>query len=171
MARPNRGNDWGFPRWRPYGSAQAATAQRSCDRDGCDAPGLHPAPKAPHSPERWYFCATHAADYNQRWDYFAGLDAEAAAERARANTRDANGYTRAAHWSWGEGDGTRTRAELDALRVLELDADADEAAVKAAHRRLAKANHPDLNASDKAAATRFHAVQAAYEVLERAAGR
>jgi curved DNA-binding protein CbpA len=72
---------------------------------------------------------------------------------------------------WGEGDGTRSRAELDALKVLDLETDADEAAIKAAHRRLVKLHHPDRNAGDPESAAKFQAVQAAYEVLNRAAER
>ena len=54
MARSSsRSNDWGFPRWRGYGSERGATKVRLCDRHGCDKPGDRPAPKAPNSPERW----------------------------------------------------------------------------------------------------------------------
>lgn len=167
MARRTRSDDWGFPRWRPYGAGEGVAAQRRCDREGCDQPGLHPAPKAPNRPERWWFCAAHAAEYNARWDYFAGLDADSAAEHAREQQRAA-GWARARHWSWTE-DGLRPRAERAALRALELDEDADWPAIRAAWRRLAKAHHPDANPGDPAARARFEAVTAAYELLERAA--
>ncbi|MGH2464198.1 MAG: DnaJ domain-containing protein [Candidatus Limnocylindrales bacterium] len=53
--------------------------------------------------------------------------------------------------------------------VLGIDKDASAAAVKAAWRRLARANHPDLNASDPAAAraatARMVEINAAYERL------
>jgi len=73
MTRAKRTLDWGFPRWRAYGSSQEATQVRICDRHGCDEPGNCPAPKAPNSRDRWYFCQKHAAEYNARWDYFEGL--------------------------------------------------------------------------------------------------
>ena len=41
-------------------------------------------------------------------------------------------------------------------------------AVKAAYRRLAKANHPDVCPGDAEAAQRFGAIQAAYAVLTAA---
>ena len=83
MARQTRSDDWGFPRWRPYGSkGRAATRVRLCDREGCNQPGDRPAPKAPNSRERWMFCEAHAAEYNKNWNYFAGLTAEEAAKRA-----------------------------------------------------------------------------------------
>ena len=83
MAKHKRTDDWGFPRWRSYGNkARDAARLRLCDRDGCTEAGDRPAPKAPNSPERWYFCEAHAAEYNKNWNYFAGLDPEQAAERA-----------------------------------------------------------------------------------------
>jgi curved DNA-binding protein CbpA len=171
MARPSSRNfDWGFPRWRPYGSERQAARVRTCDRDGCEAPGDRPAPKSPNNPDRWWFCEAHAAEYNKNWNYFEGLSAEDAAAREQADAGDRS-YRRSQHWAWGEGDGTRSRAELDALKALELDTDADEAAIKAAHRRLVKLHHPDRNGGDAAAAAKFQAVQAAYEVLNRAAER
>ena len=55
MPKARRSDDWGFPRWRPYGGSREATNVRICDRHGCEEPGDCPAPKAPNSPERWYF--------------------------------------------------------------------------------------------------------------------
>ena len=52
-----------------------------------------------------------------------------------------------------------------------LKSDADFKAVKAAYRRLAKEHHPDRKPGDKEAAKRFHAIQAAYDVLRRAEER
>lgn len=168
MTRQKRNLDWGFPRWRDYGAGNAATTVRTCDRDGCDAVGDRPAPKAPNRPERWYFCERHAAEYNAGWNYFEGLSEE----EAKAREAEAGGETqfkRASHWSWGgPGDGRRSRAERDALTALELDDDADMVAVKASYRRMAKANHPDACPNDKAAAARFLAIQAAYTVLTAA---
>lgn len=165
MARRARSADWGFPRWRPYSAGSAAAEQRRCDRHGCGQPGLHRAPKAPNRPEMWWFCAAHAAEYNARWDYFAGLDADAAREHAESMGHERS-YARAQHWAWAE-DGLRSNAERDALAVLELADDADGPAVKAAYRRLVKATHPDANPGDAHARARFEAVQAAYEVLSR----
>ncbi len=170
--RQTRSNDWGFPRWRGYGSERGAARVRMCDRDGCDRPGDRPAPKSPNSPERWWFCEDHAAEYNRNWDYFQGLSAEEAAERERNERRTANGYTQSAHHAWGgAGDGQRSRDEMRALEVLELETDADIEDIKAAWRRLAKANHPDVNQGDAAAAERFRKAQAAWDVLRVAEER
>lgn len=164
-----RSNDWGFPRWRGYGAAREATTVRLCDRHGCEAPGDCPAPKSPNSRDRWYFCAAHAAEYNRGWNYFEGLSAEEAAAREADERRDASGFTEAKHYGWaGPGDGTRSRDEMRALDVLELEVDADFESVRAAWRRLAKANHPDVKPGDAEAAARFRAIQAAYDVLRAA---
>lgn len=173
MAKQKRSDDWGFPRWRPYGAkGRAAAKVRLCDRVDCEAAGDRPAPKAPNSPERWYFCQAHAAEYNKNWDYFAGLDAESAAAREAEESAGASAFRKSAHWQWGgPGDGSRSRDEMRALDALELDSDAEFTAIKAAYRRLAKEHHPDLKQGDEAAAKRFQQVQAAYDVLRRAEER
>lgn len=164
--------DWGFPRWRGYGSASETVKVRLCDRHGCTEPGDRPAPKSPNSPERWYFCLAHAAEYNSRWDYFEGLSAEDAAAREANERRDASGYQEAKHYGWGgSGDGSRSRDEMRALDVLDCEPDADFETIKAAWRLLAKANHPDVKPGDTEAATRFTAIQTAYEVLRAAEER
>ena len=112
---------------------------RLCDREGCNEIGDRPAPKAPNSPERWYFCEAHAAEYNKNWNYFAGLSPEEAARRAAEEEQGAKGFRQSAQWKWaGPGDGSRSRDEMRALDALELESDADFKAVKAAHRRLVK---------------------------------
>ena len=172
MVRTRRSNDWGFPRWRSYGSDRQAEPVRACDRHGCGEPGDRPAPKSPNSRERWYFCEAHAAEYNRNWNYFEGLTAEEAAAREAQEQRDVNGFNRSSHYGWGgPGDGSRSRDEMRALDLLELESDAAFDDIRAAYRRLAKANHPDLKPGDAAAAERFQAIQAAYDVLRKAEER
>ena len=173
MARQTRSDDWGFPRWRPYGSkGRAAVRVRLCDREGCNEPGDRPAPKAPNSPERWMFCEAHAAEYNKNWNYFAGLTAEEAAKRAAEEEAGASAFRKSAHYQWaGPGDGTRSRDEMRALDALELESDADFSTIRKAYRLLAKQHHPDLKQGDAEAAKRFQAIKAAYEVLKRAEER
>src|ERR1700741_2239296 len=121
MSRAPRSNDWGFPRWRGYEGAREAAKVRLCDRVGCNQPGNCPAPKSPNSPDRLYFCQPHAAEYNAGWDYFAGLTAEEAAERARKEEQTSSGYRESAYYGWaGSGDGRRSRDEIRALGGLGL---------------------------------------------------
>ena len=94
MPKQKRSNDWGFPRWRSYGDkGRSAAKLRLCDREGCSEIGDRPAPKAPHSRERWYFCEAHAAEYNKNWNYFAGLTQEEAARRAAEEEAGAKGFS------------------------------------------------------------------------------
>lgn len=172
MTGPRRSTDWGFPRWRGYGGAREATTVRLCDRYGCEEPGDCPAPKAPNTPDRWYFCRSHAAEYNQKWDYFEGLDKAERDARGGAEQRENAGYAEAQHYGWAaSGDGSRSADEMRALEVLGLEADADFAAVKKAWRDKAKAVHPDVRPGDAAAAKAFHAITLAYEVLKQAEDR
>lgn len=173
MARStSRSNDWGFPRWRGYGSERGAARVRLCDRHGCEEPGDRPAPKSPNNPDRWWFCEAHAAEYNRGWNYFEGLDAEEAADRERRELGEGSAYSQAGHHGWGgSGDGSRSRDEMRALDVLGLESDASFDDARSAWRTLAKANHPDVKPGDSAAADRFRTVQAAYEVLRAAEER
>ena len=172
MAGRGRSNDWGFPRWRAYGGTREATNVRICDRFDCNEPGDCPAPKSPNSPDRWYFCQRHAAEYNKGWDYFEGLDKEEKAKRAASEQAESAGYAEAQHYGWGgSGDGTRSRDEMRALDVLDLEADADFADIKKAFRAKAKEVHPDVKPGDEEAARQFQAVSVAYEVLKQAEER
>jgi hypothetical protein len=172
MVKNMRSNDWGFPRWRGYGTARDAEAVRMCDRHGCEEPGDRPAPKAPNRPGRWYFCERHAAEYNRNWNYFEGLTPEEAASREAEEQRDAESFGQARFYGWGgPGDGTRSRDEMRALELLEIEGDPDFDEIKSAYRRLAKANHPDAAPGDAEAASRFQAVKAAYDVLLQAEER
>jgi len=172
MSRAKRSMDWGFPRWRGYGSSREATTVRICDRHGCEEPGNCPAPKAPNSPDRWYFCEKHAAEYNSRWDYFEGLGKEEAAARAKAEQRVNAGYAESAHYGWASsGDGSRSADEVRALELLGLTPDVDFEAIKKAWRNKAKLVHPDVKPGDAEAAKEFQALQVAYEVLRAAEER
>lgn len=49
-------------------------AEQPCDQIGCKRVGAHRAPKSrDRQGEFWHFCTEHAADYNKRWNYFAGM--------------------------------------------------------------------------------------------------
>ena len=55
--------------------------------------------------------------------------------------------------------------ERDPYHVLGIDEAATDAEVRAAYRRAARSNHPDMNPHDPLAGERMRIVQQAYEVL------
>ncbi len=63
-------------------------SDRPCDHIGCARMGVHKAPKGrDHENQFWHFCYEHAADYNKRWNYFAGMsDTEVADFQKSAET-------------------------------------------------------------------------------------
>jgi hypothetical protein len=72
---------------------------RKCDIPGCDKTGDCRAPVHPDRPDAFYwFCQTHAAEYNSRWDYFAGRSAA----EIDAFQRDAI-FDWGPTWSMGQG--------------------------------------------------------------------
>jgi hypothetical protein len=142
-----------------------------CDRHGCTEKGDCPAPKAPNSRDRWYFCQKHAAEYNRNWDYFEGLDKEEAEERAHRTARQRRLCRSAALWLGRQRRWHPQRDELRALEVLGLETDADFEDVKKAWRARAKEVHPDVRPGDAEAAKAFQACQLAYEVLRQAEER
>jgi DnaJ domain len=45
-----------------------------CEHPGCAEPGPHRAPKGRHAEGRfWQFCLDHVREYNQTYNYFAGM--------------------------------------------------------------------------------------------------
>jgi curved DNA-binding protein CbpA len=49
-----------------------------CDHPGCINAGVHRAPKGRHHErEYWRFCLDHVREYNQSYNYFAGMTDEA----------------------------------------------------------------------------------------------
>lgn len=58
-----------------------APAEPSCERQGCAAAGAHRAPKGRgREGQYWRFCLQHVREYNQSYNYFAGMSDDAVAE-------------------------------------------------------------------------------------------
>lgn len=160
-----RSRSWGFPRWGGYGTETQPQRTRMCDRDGCAKVGEHPAPKARHSNEKWWFCQDHAAEYNRSWNYFEGMSYEDMRKAAEEDASAADNYaTTAAYACAAPG---LSREERRAFATMDLDSDASTEEIKAQYRRLAKRYHPDTNRGDDIAAAKFHEVRQAYEIIMR----
>src|ERR1044072_3247820 len=60
--------------------AQAREAAIMCEWPGCQNKGPHRAPKGrENSREYWHFCLDHVREYNQSYNFFSGMNADAVA--------------------------------------------------------------------------------------------
>jgi hypothetical protein len=169
--------------------------ERPCDHVGCERKGAHKAPKSrEHQNQFWHFCAEHAADYNKRWNYFAGMSD---AEMADFQKKEETGHRPT--WTLRGGKGDRlsasvqrkggksdpfgmfgheagqpvrapsrrlTKIQAQALETLSLDENATGADIRARYAEQVKALHPDSNGGDRGAEARLQKVVQAYQQLK-----
>jgi hypothetical protein len=65
-------------RVKPSADRRPRPAAHTCEWPGCSAPATHRAPKGrERENERWRFCLEHVREYNQSYDFFAGMSEEA----------------------------------------------------------------------------------------------
>lgn len=178
-------------------AARREPHERPCDHVGCQRAGLHRAPKGrDHANEYWNFCVEHAADYNRRWNYFAGMnDGEFKDYLAREEVGHRPTWTfrsgrldrfssamrgaRAGRRSdpfglFGSGEAAApkprsrrlTRLQVMALEALSLDENADAVAIRARYADLVKRWHPDSNGGDRSAEANLQRVLKAYQTLK-----
>lgn len=176
-----------------------APEDRPCEHIGCRRAGGHRAPKGrAHEGQFWHFCVEHAAEYNKRWDYFAGMsEDELAAYRAREEVGHRPTWTfragrldrqssafrsfqagrRADPFGMfgGEPAGPPpprqrrlTRLQAQALDTLSLEENATGADIRARYAELVKRWHPDSNGGDRAAEGNLQRVLKAYQTLKAA---
>lgn len=166
--------------------------QRVCEAPGCGLAGEYRAPRARDrlNEHRW-FCLEHVREYNKKWDYFAGLDANQIEAHIRADTtwrrpvwplgarRNGGPYTRihdpldlADDAGLGErpqprfdGSEQLSPAERSAMDILELSWPLTQAVVKSRYKELVKLHHPDANGGARDAEERLKEINAAYSTL------
>jgi len=164
-----------------------------CAMPGCVEPAYHKAPKAPNLLKQYHwFCLPHVREYNAKWDYFTGMNAD----QIEAFRKDAVLGHRPT-WRIGTqsftdpvvqlqeaiasmlggrpaqkqpANGTHyirlTRKDTRALATLDLDNLPESLEeLKKHYKSLVKRCHPDVNKGDKASEERFKAVTAAYQHL------
>lgn len=79
-----------------------------CDWAGCDQPATHRAPKGrQREGEYWRYCFDHVRQYNQNYNYFAGMGDDAVA----AYQKDALTGHRPT-WKMGQNGGSRSGARV-----------------------------------------------------------
>ena len=177
-------------RAKPLTTEGVQTFERVCEAPGCRLLGAYRAPFARDrlDQHRW-FCLDHVRDYNKKWDYFAGLDAEAIEQHIRADT-----IWRRPVWPLGgrrsagprlhdpldlanetgifeqpaprlDGSEQLTPAERNAMGVLELSWPLTQAVVKSRYKELVKIHHPDANGGAREAEEKLKEINAAYSTL------
>jgi hypothetical protein len=172
--------------------------ERACDHQGCRAPASIRAPKSRELPsDHYWFCQSHAAQYNRRWNFFAGMSeneirARMADElttggrptwsfRGGARNREAagnRGFFRDPFGIFGPGKGRDDdqaalqrrlgKLERAALADLDLDANALGPAIRLRYLELVKRCHPDANGGDRSAEHKLQRVIRAYKTLRKA---
>jgi hypothetical protein len=170
-------------------TASAATFVRVCEAPGCSLSGEYRAPRARDqlTDYRW-FCLAHVREYNSKWDYFRGLDANEIERHIRADTiwrrpvwplggrrsgpQIHDPFDLAAEVGLGERPAPRhdgseqlTPAERTALDVLELSWPLTQADLKSRYKELVKIHHPDANGGARDAEEKLKEINAAYSTL------
>jgi hypothetical protein len=160
-----------------------------CQWPSCDAPATHRAPKGRlRASEYWRFCLEHVREYNNSYNFFAGMSEEAIAKYQK---EDITGHRPT--WKMGSiGGAGRSRrrraprpgqvgqarpaaegrkilnAQRRALDVLGLEADAKRADIKIRFKTLVKRHHPDANGGDRTSEDRLRDIIQAYNYLKSA---
>ncbi len=187
-----------FDRIRSKPNAEEVRADQEplCQHPGCRRKGEFRAPKGrDHEGEFYLFCLEHVKEYNQSYNYFAGMT-DAAVQSYQKDALTGHRPT----WNisvTGAGLGaeskvdaaTLLRAKLDRLRrareaaaearvrpvgkaalkaleALGLDDKADKPTVRRRFKELAKRLHPDLNEGDRSREEKLRAIIDAYNYLK-----
>ncbi len=165
-----------------------------CQWAGCKEKATNYAPKGPDTPGRWHYCMKHVREYNQAYNFFAGM----ADDAVLAYQKDALTGHRPT-WKMGTGkrkakpdlsalggtgdpfglfEGTgkeqktkvETRvirnAERKAFEALSLEVSATAVQVSARYKELVKRHHPDANGGDRSTEDRLIEIIKAYKYLK-----
>ena len=167
---------------------------RGCDHPGCEADGIHRAPRSRDSLNSYYwFCLEHARSYNAAWNFFAGMKQSEIEDYLHADLTwhrpswPLGGAVRM-NAAW-KGDGLNdpfgafgaraaggngaaadesletSAGDRQALAILNLSPSASAAEIKARYKELVKRLHPDVNGGDRQAEDQLKVVIEAYRVL------
>src|SRR6266702_902848 len=146
--------------------ARAQEEAATCEWAGCQNRGPHRAPKGrENSREYWHFCLNHVREYNQSYNFFQGMNADAVA-RYQKDALTGHRPT----WTMGANTSAKTRKimndERKALQVMGLGPDATLETVKAKYKALVKQHHPDANGGDRSTEDRLIEIIKAYNYLK-----
>ncbi|MGJ3232542.1 MAG: J domain-containing protein [Oceanicaulis sp.] len=86
---------------------EASAEERVCEHPQCRSKATARAPKSAAKRDEFYwFCQSHAAEYNKQWNFFEGMSEDA----ARAHM-EADFYGHRPTWSFAAGSTARKKAE------------------------------------------------------------
>lgn len=170
---------------------------RHCEVAGCTGVGVHKAPKSRYSADNkdyHWFCTDHVRQYNESWNYFAGMsDAEmeefwqesaiggrptwkrerSKAKYTREDLHESVRRTFADYLAGRDTDYQNRRiAPIDkesqkSLALLDLQWPVTEEDIKTRYKILVKQYHPDVN-QEAGAEVHFKQITAAYQQLKKA---
>lgn len=171
------------------GGARTGGAPRSCAWQGCTACGEYRAPLSRSALRQYqWLCLDHVREFNKRWDYFQGMNADeieahrrddvtwsrptwpAGLSAADMRLKDpfellhAHGF--ASHHNRPETPPRRppTLAQSHA-QTLGLELGFTVAELKNRYKSLAKQHHPDLHGGDREQEERLKEINASYTWL------
>jgi hypothetical protein len=184
-------------RVKPARDRRPKTGGPVCEWHGCKEKATHRAPKGrQNEKEYWRFCLEHVREYNQAYNFFAGMnDAAVMAYQKDAMTGHrptwkmgtGKANTRADFRAFGSsadpfslfGDGMRAEqkaraeaarpvrnAERKALDTLGLESGATPHQVKMRFKELVKRHHPDANGGDRSTEDRLIEIIQSYNYLK-----
>jgi DnaJ domain len=183
-------------RVKPSKDRRVKTDGRACEWHGCKETATHRAPKGRGGDKQyWNFCLAHVRQYNQSYNFFAGMSDTA----VLAYQKDALTGHRPT-WKMGTGkrferpdlrglgdggdpfelfgEGLRAEqqaraetrpvrnAERKALEVLSLEIGATPVEVKIRFKQLVKRYHPDANGGDRSTEERLVEIIQSYNYLK-----
>ena len=153
--------------------ARAKEEQMMCEWAGCQNKGPHRAPKGrENSREYWHFCLDHVREYNQSYNFFSGMNADAVA-RYQKDAMTGHRPT----WKMGANGGVKkgTEAEIDGAfdpfsMFSEINGRASwrkgpEAQPKAETRKVMNAERKALQVMGLSAEATLEDVKAKYKAL------
>ena len=164
-----------------------------CDHYGCSGDGIYKAPKSrAQLREYHFFCLEHVRQYNNSWNYYAGLNDEQVETSIRGSTtwerpswpfgtrpETFEGFRKGNVWDafgfFGKNKNNNNNEiskknfssqELDALDLMRLKPPIDIDKLKSRYKYLVKLYHPDHNGGDKEAEERLKLINEAYTTLK-----
>lgn len=169
--------------------ASDAPPGRCCEWPGCAERGDFPAPRSPRELRTFlWLCLAHVRDYNQSWNYFAGMNEDEIEAHRRADFtwhrpswrfggagagpqgpfHDPFGFFADGGPAAGGKGRDRAPAQGEALRmmaVLDLEPGFTLVELKSRYKTLVKRHHPDRHGGDRDREERLKAINAAYTYL------